>query len=229
MSSTKLWYTHPPAEYIAALPIGTGRLAAMVLGDPAEERLALNHEWLWRGVHRTRDTEPASHLLPEVRALLMSGQYEEGTLKGNQAFGGLGGTASSRTGWIPTSRPATCASPSTTAPRPTTAASWILSAGWSRSSTRPAASASAASTWPTSPTTCSWCASRPIGPSAAASGSIASPTRSVFCCEGAMQREQDSTAGSLDGQFHRGIAFRAEARLYLKDGAIAGGRRCAAW
>jgi alpha-L-fucosidase 2 len=91
MSSTKLWYTHPPAEYIAALPIGTGRLAAMVLGDPIEERLALNHEWLWRGVYRTRDTEPASHLLPEVRALLMAGQYEEGTLKGNQAFGGLGG------------------------------------------------------------------------------------------------------------------------------------------
>jgi alpha-L-fucosidase 2 len=91
MSSTVLWYARPPAEYIAALPIGTGRLAAMVLGDPAAERLALNHEWLWRGVNRNRDTEPASHLLPEVRALLLSGQFEEGTLKGNQAFGGLGG------------------------------------------------------------------------------------------------------------------------------------------
>ncbi|MBM4458261.1 MAG: alpha-L-fucosidase [Chloroflexi bacterium] len=91
MSSTKLWYTHPPAEYIAALPIGTGRLAAMVLGDPTAERLALNHEWLWRGVNRNRDTEPAAHLLPEVRQLLLSGQFEEGTLKGNQAFGGLGG------------------------------------------------------------------------------------------------------------------------------------------
>jgi alpha-L-fucosidase 2 len=91
MSSTKLWYTHPAAEYIAALPIGTGRLAAMVLGDLDAERVALNHEWLWRGTHRNRDNESRAQLLPEVRQLLLSGQYAEGSLKANQAFGGLGG------------------------------------------------------------------------------------------------------------------------------------------
>ena len=93
MSSTKLWYTHPAAEYTTGLPIGTGRLAAMVLGGLDVERVALNHEWLWRGTHRNRDTEPRAHLLPEVRQLLLSGQYAEGTLKANQAFGGLGGVS----------------------------------------------------------------------------------------------------------------------------------------
>ena len=34
MSATQLWYTNPPSEYMNGLPIGTGRLAAMVLGKP---------------------------------------------------------------------------------------------------------------------------------------------------------------------------------------------------
>jgi alpha-L-fucosidase 2 len=78
---------------MAGLPIGTGRLAAMVIGSLAPDRVALNHEWLWRGEQRSRDIEPRSHLLPEVRQLLLAGQYEEGTRKGNEAFGGPGGTS----------------------------------------------------------------------------------------------------------------------------------------
>lgn len=73
------------------MPIGTGRLAAMIMGSVPQERVALNHEWLWLGVHRFRDTEPRSHSLPEVRKLLMAGEYEKGTLRGNEAFGGGGG------------------------------------------------------------------------------------------------------------------------------------------
>lgn len=89
----KLWYTTPPSEYMAGLPIGTGRLAAMILGDPATERVALNHEWLWRGTTRDRDNKPKAHLLAEVRELLLAGKYEEGTRKGNQAFGNHTGRA----------------------------------------------------------------------------------------------------------------------------------------
>ena len=91
--STKLWYRKAATEWKEGLPIGTGRLAAMVLGGPEEERVALNHEWLWRGRHRFRDTEKRSHLLPEVRELLIQGDYVEGTQKGNEAFGGPGGTS----------------------------------------------------------------------------------------------------------------------------------------
>ncbi len=90
----KLWYTAEPTETIASLPIGTGRLAALVMGYIAEERIALNHEWLWRDDNRYRDNLPAAHLLPQVRKLLMEGNYEAGTNAGNFAFGGLGGASS---------------------------------------------------------------------------------------------------------------------------------------
>jgi len=91
----RLWYTSPASRYTAGLPLGTGRLAAMVLGDPLEERIALNHEWLWRGVHRNRETERRAHRLAEVRSLLLEGRYEEGTRKGDEAFGGPGGGSGS--------------------------------------------------------------------------------------------------------------------------------------
>ncbi|MBN1349299.1 glycoside hydrolase family 95 protein [candidate division KSB1 bacterium] len=87
----KLWYTSPANEYMNGLPIGTGRLAAMVLGDPCEERIALNHEWLWRGVNRNREPAKSAHILPAVRKLLLEGNCREGTIKGNEAFGGPGG------------------------------------------------------------------------------------------------------------------------------------------
>ena len=87
----KLWHRNPARDYTAGLPIGTGRLAAMVLGDPATERVALNHEWLWRGESRCRDTQPRAHLLAEVRQLLLEGRYEEGTLRGTEAFGNISG------------------------------------------------------------------------------------------------------------------------------------------
>lgn len=89
----RIWCTEPASRWINGLPIGTGRLAAMVMGTVKRERLALNHEWLWKGVYRHRDNESRSHLLPEVRRLLLAGNYREGTRLGNDAFGGAGGTS----------------------------------------------------------------------------------------------------------------------------------------
>ncbi|MBI3986919.1 MAG: glycoside hydrolase family 95 protein [Lentisphaerae bacterium] len=86
-----LWYSKPAAEWIEGMPIGNGRLAAMVMGGVKRERLALNHEWLWKGGGRERDNRPAAHLLPDVQRLLLDGKYEEGTRAGNDAFGGAGG------------------------------------------------------------------------------------------------------------------------------------------
>jgi alpha-L-fucosidase 2 len=91
MKKNRLWYRTFSEEYMSGLPIGTGRLAAMVLGLPEKERIALNHEWLWRGKNRGREPQKSAHLLGEVRNLILSGKYEEGTIKGNEAFGGLGG------------------------------------------------------------------------------------------------------------------------------------------
>ncbi len=87
----KLWYKYATTDWKEGLPIGTGRLAAMVLGDAGSERLALNHEWLWRGKGRNREPEKSAHLLEGVRDLILSGEYEEGNIAGNDAFGGNGG------------------------------------------------------------------------------------------------------------------------------------------
>jgi len=91
LTNAKLWYARPASEWSEGLPVGTGRLAGMVLGGIKQERIALNHEWLWKGTHRFRDNAKHSHLLPEVRRLLLAGDYEAGTQAGNDAFGGAGG------------------------------------------------------------------------------------------------------------------------------------------
>jgi len=53
-----LWYDRPTAEYMSGLPVGDGRIGAMVLGEPGHARIALNDLWLWRG--KTRDRTPCS-------------------------------------------------------------------------------------------------------------------------------------------------------------------------
>ena len=87
----KLWYKAPAREWLEGLPLGTGRLAAMVLGTFRRERIALNHECLWRGVNRRRDNEVRRDALPEVRRLLLAGNYADGTRAARDAFGGGGG------------------------------------------------------------------------------------------------------------------------------------------
>ncbi|MCY4483241.1 MAG: glycoside hydrolase N-terminal domain-containing protein [Spirochaetaceae bacterium] len=87
----KLWYRAPAREWLEGVPIGTGRLAAMVLGTFRRERIALNHECLWKGVYRHRDNAVSRDALPEVRRLLLAGNYADGTRKARDAFGGGGG------------------------------------------------------------------------------------------------------------------------------------------
>ncbi|MBT4822717.1 MAG: glycoside hydrolase family 95 protein [Lentisphaerae bacterium] len=82
----RLWYTQPASDWLAGLPVGTGRLAAMVLGTVPVERIALNHEWLWRGLNRERENRDVAARLPAVRDLLLDGDYERGTVEGNRAF-----------------------------------------------------------------------------------------------------------------------------------------------
>lgn len=89
--NNKLWFTKPAKNFNAGLPIGNGRLAAMILGDPQKERIALNHEWLWRGKNKDRKNEQNAHKLQEVRELLLNGEYEKGTLLANKYFAGNGG------------------------------------------------------------------------------------------------------------------------------------------
>jgi alpha-L-fucosidase 2 len=90
---TKLWYNSPAREWKEGLPVGNGRLAAMLHGTSSLQRLSLNHEWLWRGRNRLKDNEKASQHLQEVRKLLLRGDYAEGTRLGHLVFGGRGGVS----------------------------------------------------------------------------------------------------------------------------------------
>lgn len=75
----KLHYTQPASNWNAALPLGNGRLGAMVFGGVPEERLQLNEDTLWSGYPRDTANPKALTALPEVRRLLFDGQYAEAT------------------------------------------------------------------------------------------------------------------------------------------------------
>ncbi|HMQ63545.1 MAG TPA: glycoside hydrolase family 95 protein, partial [Flavilitoribacter sp.] len=73
----KLWYDHPAGIWEEALPIGNGRLGAMVFGQPAAEQLQLNEETVWAGEPGNNIIEGFRELLPEIRRLIFEGKYKE--------------------------------------------------------------------------------------------------------------------------------------------------------
>ncbi|HEX9105843.1 MAG TPA: glycoside hydrolase family 95 protein, partial [Longimicrobiales bacterium] len=69
-----LRYDHPAAEWIEALPLGNGRLGAMVFGGIARERIQFNEATLWSGGPHDYDHPGAAAVLPELRSLLLAGK-----------------------------------------------------------------------------------------------------------------------------------------------------------
>ena len=65
-----LWYRHPAQTWGDALPVGNGRLGAMVFGGIVKERIQLNEDTIWNGKKRDRINPGALEALPEVRRLL---------------------------------------------------------------------------------------------------------------------------------------------------------------
>ncbi|MCB9161024.1 MAG: glycoside hydrolase family 95 protein [Caldilineaceae bacterium] len=70
-----LWYEHPARQWVEALPVGNGRLGAMVFGGATEERLQLNEDTLWSGGPRAADNPDAPKILPQVREAVLAGDY----------------------------------------------------------------------------------------------------------------------------------------------------------
>jgi len=67
----KLWYEQPAREWTQALPVGNGRLGAMVYGDPFEEKIQVNEESLWAGQQLNNNNPDALSHLNELRRLLL--------------------------------------------------------------------------------------------------------------------------------------------------------------
>lgn len=70
-----LWYRHPATEWVDALPVGNGRLGAMVFGRTGTERIQINEESLWAG-RRMNDNNPAARdHLGQIRQLIFDGEH----------------------------------------------------------------------------------------------------------------------------------------------------------
>ncbi len=74
-----LWYRQPARAWEEALPVGNGRLGAMVFGQVRGERIQLNEETVWDGYPRDTTNPKALEALPEMRRLLFAGKNEEAT------------------------------------------------------------------------------------------------------------------------------------------------------
>ena len=76
-SPLTLFYTNAAVKWTEALPIGNGRLGAMIFGGVAREQLQLNEATLWAGGPYDPDNTNALAALPEVRKLIWAGQYDD--------------------------------------------------------------------------------------------------------------------------------------------------------
>ncbi len=77
MSDRALWYTKPAAHWEEALPLGNGRLGAMVFGGSVRERVALNEDTLWSGFPKDRNNPEAARYAHEAQALALAGKLCE--------------------------------------------------------------------------------------------------------------------------------------------------------
>src|SRR5579872_1858121 len=75
--STMLWYEKPAGRWEDALPVGNGRIGAMVFGGAAEEHIQLNESTYWTGGPYSTVVEGGYHKLPEIRRLVFEGHYLE--------------------------------------------------------------------------------------------------------------------------------------------------------
>jgi alpha-L-fucosidase 2 len=71
-----LWYDQPASSFNEALPLGNGRLGAMVYGGTSREKLSLNEDTIWAGVSAPSPSPEAQKALHETRSAIASGDYE---------------------------------------------------------------------------------------------------------------------------------------------------------
>lgn len=72
--STLMWYLNPAKEWEEALPVGNGRLGAMVFGGVEEERVQLNEDTYWSGGPYSTVVKGGHKVLPEIQKLIFEGK-----------------------------------------------------------------------------------------------------------------------------------------------------------
>ncbi len=76
-TSLELWYTSPAEEWTEALPLGNGRMGAMVFGGTERARYQFNEDTLWTGRPRRYARSGAAKYLSHIRSLLFAGKQRE--------------------------------------------------------------------------------------------------------------------------------------------------------
>lgn len=76
LSPHTLWYTTPAKHWLEAMPLGNGRLGAMVYGGVGSDTIQLNEDTFWSGSPYSNTNPNALRALPEIRAALDSGNYQ---------------------------------------------------------------------------------------------------------------------------------------------------------
>ena len=78
-----IWYTHPADKWENALPVGNGRLGAMVFGKTDEEEIQVNEETYWSGGPYSTTVKGGHQALPEIRKLIFDGEL----IRAHRLFG----------------------------------------------------------------------------------------------------------------------------------------------
>jgi alpha-L-fucosidase 2 len=95
-----LWYNKPSSQWTDALPIGNGRLGAMIYGDVQTEHLQFNEETLWTGKPRNYSREGAAAYLPKIRQLLAEGKQKEAEALVQANFMGVQSEVGDKSKWV---------------------------------------------------------------------------------------------------------------------------------
>ena len=77
---SELFYRQPANEWEEALPLGNGRMGAMVYGKVHDEHIQLNEESIWYGGRMDRDNPDTKAHLKEIRSLLLNGEIKKAVL-----------------------------------------------------------------------------------------------------------------------------------------------------
>ena len=96
----KLWYSKPAVKWTDALPIGNGRLGAMVFGGIEKDRIQFNEETLWTGEPREYNRKGAYKFLEPIRQLLYAGKQKEAEQLAEKEFMGLKSNEGKRMEWV---------------------------------------------------------------------------------------------------------------------------------
>ncbi len=98
----KLWYKQPAVKWTEALPVGNGRIGAMIFGGVENDRIQFNEETLWSGAPRNYSRPGAYKYLDSIRQLLFAGEQKEAEALAEKEFMGLKSFEAERSGWIAT-------------------------------------------------------------------------------------------------------------------------------